>query len=125
MVHGTDARRTSQVAAVLLGTTILAGVPQVAFAQDAAPLAAPAAAPAAAPEVATTIQSIQVTGAERLEPQTVLSYIKLRIGQPYTKTAADEALKDLFSTELFKDVQINNDGVQASGPAHQESRSLS
>ena len=109
MVHGTDARRASQVAAVLLGTTILAGIPDVAFAQSATPAVAPVAAPAAAPAV-TTIQSIQVTGAERLEPQTVLSYIMLRVGQPYTKSAADQALKDLFSTELFKDVQISNEG---------------
>ena len=122
MVRSTDACRASQLAAVLLGTTILAGVPQGAFAQaDAAGEAAPKstaqpAAPAAAPvapsaeQAPQMIQSIQVTGAERLEPQTVLSYINLRIGQPYTKAAADEALKDLYATELFKDVQINNEG---------------
>ncbi len=121
MVRSTDARRASQLAAVLLGTTILAGVPEAAFAQDAeqAPEAAPAATseptvaadPALAPAPAVqTIQSIRVTGAERLEPQTVMSYIDLRIGQPYSKAAADQALKDLYSTELFKDVQITNEG---------------
>lgn len=112
MVRRTDARRASQLAAVLLGTTILTGVPEVAFAQDApapAPTPAPPVAPPA-PAEGQTIQSIQVTGAERLEPQTVLSYINLRVGQPYTKASADAALKDLYSTELFKDVQINNNG---------------
>jgi outer membrane protein insertion porin family len=103
-----DARRAPQLAAMLLGTTILAGVPAAAFAQNAAAANAPAAAPAVA-EPGETIQTIQVVGAERLEPQTVLSYIKMRIGQPYTKAAADAALKDLYGTELFADAQIAND----------------
>ncbi|MCJ2177012.1 outer membrane protein assembly factor BamA [Novosphingobium album (ex Hu et al. 2023)] len=104
MVRSNEARRASQLAAVLLGTTVLAGVPEAAFAQDAAP------APQAVPAAEQTIQSIQVTGAERLEAQTVMSYIKLRIGQPYTKAAADQALKDLYETELFKNVEVTNDG---------------
>lgn len=106
-----DARRAPQLAAMLLGTTILAGVPAVAFAQDPAGASAANAAATApvAAEPAETILTIQVVGAERLEPQTVLSYIKLRIGQPYTKAAADAALKDLYGTELFADAQIAND----------------
>jgi outer membrane protein insertion porin family len=64
-----------------------------------------------APEVeGQPIQTVVVKGAERLEPQTVLSYVKLRAGQPYTKALADGALKDLYATELFKDVQISNEG---------------
>ncbi|WP_395394326.1 outer membrane protein assembly factor BamA [Novosphingobium sp. BL-8A] len=116
MGRSIDARRAPQIAAMLLGTTILAGVPTVAFAQKAAaaPKAAtapatPTAAPAAPVEVAETIQTIQVVGAERLEPQTVLSYIQLRVGQPYTKANADAALKDLYATELFADAQISNE----------------
>jgi len=129
MVRWTDGGRASQLAAVLMGTTILAGVPADALAQAApkasaskastsktaapkatAPKAAPAS-PVADPDAsAVPIVTIQVKGSERLEPQTVLSYIKMRVGQPYTKASADAALKDLYSTELFKDVQINNDG---------------
>lgn len=105
MVRGTDAHRASQFAAVLLGSTILAGLPFPAFGQEVPD--APAAAPAAPQE--ETIRTIRVTGAQRLEPQTVMSYIKLRAGQPYTKAAADEALKDLYETELFADVQISNE----------------
>jgi outer membrane protein insertion porin family len=55
------------------------------------------------------IKTLTVLGAQRLEPDTILSYIKLRIGQPYTQTAADQALKDLFATELFADAQVRND----------------
>ncbi|WP_243796803.1 outer membrane protein assembly factor BamA [Novosphingobium mangrovi (ex Hu et al. 2023)] len=107
MVRSTEARRSSHVAAVLLGTTILAGVPSAAFAQDAAAQSAPTE-PAAQPE-GETITSLTVRGSERLEQQTVLSYVKLRIGQPYTKAAADGALKDLYATELFKSVEVTNE----------------
>ncbi|PZQ54130.1 MAG: outer membrane protein assembly factor BamA [Novosphingobium pentaromativorans] len=112
MGRSTDARRAPHLAAVLLGTTILAGAPGIALAQDAATAPAPVAAPpvaAPAVEAGETIQTIQVTGAERLEPQTVLSYIQLRVGQPYTKASGDAALKDLYATELFSDVQVSND----------------
>ena len=106
-----------RLAAVLMGTTILAGVPQAAFAQTATPAATPAApavataAPALAPEAPAIIQSITVNGAQRLEADTIRSYIKLRVGQPYSQATADQALKDLFATELFSDVKVNNDGA--------------
>ncbi|MDE8652070.1 outer membrane protein assembly factor BamA [Novosphingobium album (ex Liu et al. 2023)] len=106
MARCVDAGRASGLAAVLLGTTILAGLPVSAMAQAAA---APAAPAASAPVVGETIRSIQVVGAERLEAQTILSYVKLRIGQPYTSAAADEALKDLYETELLSDVKITNE----------------
>jgi outer membrane protein insertion porin family len=89
--------------------TMLAGVPQVALAQQqGGETTTPAAAPAPAPS-ANTIRSISVTGAERLEPTTILSYIRLRVGQEYTSAAADEALKDLGATELFANFSIRND----------------
>ncbi|MEH6789434.1 outer membrane protein assembly factor BamA [Parasphingorhabdus sp.] len=66
----------------------------------------------ASPAAQDTIRSIVVNGSQRLEPTTVLSYMKLRVGQTYTQEAADQALKDLFETELFKDVSIrNNNGA--------------
>ncbi|MBO0749975.1 MAG: outer membrane protein assembly factor BamA, partial [Porphyrobacter sp.] len=46
--------------------------------------------------------------AQRLEPQTILSYIQLRPGQVYTPAAADQAIKDLAATELFSDERIDN-----------------
>ena len=97
-------RTSLPMAALLLGTTVLAGLPQTAMAQ-----AAPQA-PAAAPAAGEVIRSINVAGAQRLEADTIRTYIKLRIGQSYTQAAADQALKDLFATELFSDVQIRNDG---------------
>ncbi|MEM7779819.1 MAG: outer membrane protein assembly factor BamA [Pseudomonadota bacterium] len=94
---------------------MLAGVPTAALAQDevatapgTAAQAAPAPTPAPAP-VSNVIRSISVAGAERLEPTTILSYIRLRVGQEYTSAAADEALKDLGATELFANFSIRND----------------
>ncbi len=108
------ARNLRPIAAALLATSILAGLPAPASAQTApvatpAPAATAVAAPVAPVAVPDTIRSVTVTGAQRLEPDTIRSYIKLRVGQPYTQVAADDALKDLFATELFSDVQIRND----------------
>jgi len=101
-----------RIAATLLGSSILAGVPTSAFAQEGetapAPQPAQAAAPAPVVPAGETIRSIVVTGAQRLEAQTILSYIKLRVGDTYTDTAADQALKDLYATELFANASIRH-----------------
>jgi outer membrane protein insertion porin family len=84
----------------------------------AVPVAVPAAAPAPAPvlrappppaEGVQVVRSIEVEGAQRLEPDTILSYIRMHVGDRYTQTGADQVLKDLFATELFSDVQLRND----------------
>jgi outer membrane protein insertion porin family len=98
-----------QSAALLVGT-MLAGIAAPVTAQETAP--APQAAPAATPTVAPgsgTIRSVNVTGSQRLEPDTVRSYVKLRAGEPYTRESLDQALKDLFATELFADATIRDD----------------
>ncbi len=77
------------------------------MAQDVAPPVVPAPAPEAVP-TATTIQSITVVGNQRLEAQTILSYLRLRVGQAYDRSILDQALKDLAATELFKDFQITD-----------------
>ena len=101
--------RHNSLLPLLMSGTILAGIPVAAMAQDA-PDPAISATPDAVP-AADTIRSISINGSQRLEPQTVVSYMKLRVGEPYTQERADQALKDLFETELFRDVSIrNNDG---------------
>lgn len=96
----------------LMGSTALAatGTMTPAFAQ-ATPTtpAAPAVEPAAAVP-ADVIKSITVVGTQRLEADTVRSYIRLRTGQPWTQVSADQALKDLYATELFADVAVRNNG---------------
>ena len=84
---------------------MLAGVAPQALAQEAAPAAAPSAAPSAAQ---ATISSITVQGNQRLEADTIRSYLRLRVGQRYDRATLDQALKDLAATELFKDFQITD-----------------
>lgn len=57
---------------------------------------------------AETIRSIQVTGNKRIESETVLSYIPLKTGSSYDQTTIDQALKDLYATGYFADVQIKH-----------------
>ena len=87
---------------------MLGGWGTPAFAQDVQqPAAAPAPAPVAAPAPATRmIRSIAVRGNQRLEPETIRSYANLAPGQTYTAESLDQALKDLYATQLFADVTI-------------------
>jgi outer membrane protein insertion porin family len=84
--------------------TILGGFAVPAAAQQAAPAPVPAAPQAEA----AVIRSISISGNQRLEPETVVSYMKLRTGEAYNNERLDEALRDLLATELFADVQIRD-----------------
>jgi outer membrane protein insertion porin family len=64
---------------------------------------APAATPA---PVERTVRSIAVRGNQRLEPETIRAYANLSPGQTYTAQTLDQALKDLYATQLFADVTI-------------------
>lgn len=115
MVRSAGTPRASRMALALLGTSVLSGLPVVTFAQEA-PAGQSSAAQRQQPPVVSlpeqagqNIQTIVVQGAQRLEPDTIMSYIKLRPGQTYTQAAADQVLKDLFATELFADVQVRNE----------------
>lgn len=74
----------------------------------AAPAGASPAAPAPA-EVQGTVRSVAITGSERLEPETVRSYVSLKVGDRYDRAILDQALKDIYATELFADVTIRDD----------------
>ncbi len=52
------------------------------------------------------VRSIAVTGNQRLEPETIRAYANLLPGQTYTAASLDQALKDLYATQLFADVTI-------------------
>jgi outer membrane protein insertion porin family len=97
----------------MIGTAFGALAATPALAQTApAPAPGPAAGqqlPPLPPEVAQptqTIRTISVSGNQRLEPETVISYMPLRPGEPYNNERLDEALRALLATELFADVQI-------------------
>lgn len=92
----------------LMGSTALAATGTMTLVTPAFAQGTPAAAQPAPVVQAEQIQSITVVGTQRLEPDTVRSYMRLRVGQNWSQVAADQALKDLYATELFADVAIRN-----------------
>lgn len=81
---------------------------QVSTPPDAAPRAAPPV-PAQgfyAPPTGEQISEIHILGTERIEPETVLTYLDVRVGDFMTQDTLDRALKSLFGTGLFTDVTL-------------------
>lgn len=68
-----------------------------------------AAAPAFAQE-AGRIRQIVVQGTQRIEVETVKSYMALSEGDPYDGDRVDRSLKTLYNTGLFADVAIRREG---------------
>jgi outer membrane protein insertion porin family len=99
---------------LLLALALLVfAAPAHALSVDSPAVAAPApAAPAEAP-VGATIRSIQVEGTQRIEPNTVLSYLALNQGDVATREKMNESLKNLFATGFFSDADLHmtNDGI--------------
>ncbi|HET8750574.1 MAG TPA: outer membrane protein assembly factor BamA, partial [Sphingomicrobium sp.] len=54
-----------------------------------------------------TIHSVTVRGNQRLEPSTIRAYANLNPGQTYTRETLDQAIKDLYATQLFADATIS------------------
>jgi outer membrane protein insertion porin family len=91
--------------ALLLVGTVLGTSAAPLLAQTATPPATTSPAPPTA-AAQGTIRSIRVTGNQRLEPETIRAYANLAPGQTYTAGTLDQALKDLYATQLFADVTI-------------------
>lgn len=56
------------------------------------------------------VGAIEVTGNQRIESDTVRSYMTLRPGSEFDDSKIDQSLKTLFSTGLFADVTIRREG---------------
>ena len=112
---GAHDRLAKRFSLLLLGSTAIAGVP--VYAQDVQsdtarqPTSQTGTVAPATPAVAERqiVRTISVTGAQRLEPQTILSYIDLRPGQEYNAIVGDQVLKDLAATELFETYAVRFD----------------
>jgi outer membrane protein insertion porin family len=76
-------------------------------------LALLAATPAVAQSGADsfTLSEIRVEGAQRVEPDTVQSYMTIRPGEMVDPGALDRSLKSLFATGLFADVTLQRQGT--------------
>lgn len=73
---------------------------------------APVSGLPSSPAQMSVVRAIAIEGNQRLEPETVRSYMNLSVGDSYDQDVLDQALKQLFSTEFFADVQIrDNNGI--------------
>ncbi len=65
--------------------------------------------PAAAPNYGT-ISDIKIEGLQRIEPETIYSYILVKAGDPFDPERVDASGKALFATGLFADVKLDRQG---------------
>ena len=56
------------------------------------------------------IADIKIEGTQRIEADTVRSYMQLNPGDPFAPDRIDKALKNLFATGLFADVAFRREG---------------
>lgn len=61
-------------------------------------------------QASSIIQEIAVEGTNRVDPDTVLSYILVRPGDDFESSRLDRSLKSLFATGLFADVVFRREG---------------
>lgn len=59
---------------------------------------------------AFTISDIRVEGIQRTEPGTVFSHLPFRVGDEYTADKGTRAIRMLYRSGLFKDVNLTQDG---------------
>ena len=109
--------RISAVWALLLGALLL-WVP--AYAQTGPTIVAPS--PRSGPAVpiprrsapirpgTPVVAEIVVEGTQRIEPETVRSYMLIKEGDPLDPERVNESLKGLYSTGLFADVTLRREG---------------
>ena len=60
---------------------------------------------------ADTITRVEVTGNRTVAPEAIRTHVKLGKSNTYTPAQVDEALKSLFATGLFSNVQIDRRGT--------------
>jgi len=65
---------------------------------------------AAALPASGVVRGIDVTGNQRIEADTIRSYMLLQPGDPFDADRLDRSLRTLFATGLFRDVTLARDG---------------
>ena len=70
----------------------------------------PPAPPAAAQSQGGAIREIRIEGTQRIERETVLSYLLVKPGERWDAEQIDNSLKALFATGLFADVKLIRQG---------------
>lgn len=56
------------------------------------------------------MRDVVIEGAQRIEPDTIRSYMLVQPGDPFNPARIDRSLKSLFATGLFADVNLRREG---------------
>ena len=56
------------------------------------------------------INAIRIDGNQRIEAETVKSYLSISVGDPFNPAQINKSLKSLFATGLFGDVNMVREG---------------
>ena len=56
------------------------------------------------------VRDIRLEGLQRVEPNTVFSYLPIKQGDTFTDDKASDAIRALYATGFFNDVKISNEG---------------
>ena len=59
---------------------------------------------------AAVVSRVEVSGNQRIDAETIRNYITIKPGKAFSSSDIDNAIKALFGTGLFSDVQINQVG---------------
>lgn len=104
----------------LIGLTLSVFAPALAQVGPDIPVIGPAspggeALPGAAPPGTSTVpgarlEGVVVQGNQRVEPETIMSYMSIRQGDAFGVNDINESLKRLFATGLFADVAVRREG---------------
>lgn len=110
MNNRSDWKMAMNIRAPLVAAMLVQLIAVPTFAQDVP--SSPAAPEAAAPVIgASVVQDIRVEGEERIEEDTVKSYMTVSVGDPIEPNKINDSLKALFATGLFADVKIEVEGT--------------
>jgi outer membrane protein insertion porin family len=63
------------------------------------------------PAYAATVSKVIIRGNQRVENETILSYMQLGVGDAIDDELVDESIKSLFQTGLFRDVGVVRQGT--------------
>jgi outer membrane protein insertion porin family len=66
--------------------------------------------PARAQMASGTVREVRIEGNQRIEPESISSYLTLKPGDPFNPGEMDKSLKALFDTGLFTDVTLRREG---------------
>jgi outer membrane protein insertion porin family len=56
------------------------------------------------------VEDIRVEGLDRISPGTVFNYLPVKVGDTFDETRSGDAVRALFKTGFFKDIDLSRDG---------------